>query len=116
MARKITRKGLVKKLDKVVSEYVRARDKRCVTCNSTERLGCGHIFSRIAYSTRWDLENCHAQCWACNYKHEYDPYPYMQWAEQKLGKDGLEALHIRYNTPRKFKDHDLEDLIKELTA
>lgn len=105
------RKKLVTKLDRAVSELVRARDKRCVVCGSTQRLTCGHLFSRVAYSTRWDLLNCHAQCWSCNYKHELDSYPYTKWFLEKYGMDAYDELHLRYATPRKFKDWELEEML-----
>ena len=74
--RKISRKGLVKKLDKLVSQIVILRDKKCVVCGSTNRLGCGHLFTRRYYSTRWDLQYCYAHCWKCNFKNELDRYPF----------------------------------------
>ena len=69
------RKRLVKKLDKVFSQYIRFRDQRCVTCGSRENLQCGHLFSRTAYSTRWHPRNAFCQCSSCNLRHEHDPYP-----------------------------------------
>jgi hypothetical protein len=108
------RKALVKKLDKVFSEYIRARDKnKCVTCGSLERPTCGHIFSRSAYSTRWDDENAFCQCWGCNYKHEFDPYPLTEYARAVHGKKKYDAVHLRYNTPHKFPDYELEEMIEE---
>lgn len=109
-----SRKSLVRQLDETVSLLVRARDKVCVTCGSVKQLGCGHLFSRVAYSTRWDLVNCHAQCWPCNFRHEHDPYPFMKFATDLLGADGVEALHRQYTTPRKWKDYELVELLEEL--
>jgi len=114
--RKISRKGIVKKLDRIVSQIVILRDKRCVTCGSRNNLGCGHLFSRIAYSTRWDLDNCFCSCWNCNFSHEYDPYPLMTYAEKRYGKRKLENLHIKYKTAKKYRNYELEelfDLLKE---
>jgi hypothetical protein len=108
------RKALVKKLDTVFSEYIRARDKgRCVTCGSLERPTCGHIFSRSAYSTRWDEENAFCQCWGCNYKHEFDPYPLTEYAREYHGQDKYDEVHRRYNTTHKFSDDDLKQLIEK---
>lgn len=108
--RKISRKGLVKKLDKLVSQIVILRDGKCVTCGSTNRLGCGHLFSRIAYSTRWDLDNTFAQCWGCNYKHEYDPYPLTNYYITKFGKPRYDALHALFVTAVPVKTFQLEVL------
>jgi hypothetical protein len=128
--RKISRKGIVKKLDSLVSKIVIARDKKCIICGSTNKLGCGHLFSRIAYSTRWDLDNCYASCWACNFRHEYDPYPMQMacknlWGERHLGmcnppltikdlENWLFELHYRYVHPVKYKTYELAELYERL--
>jgi len=110
------RKKLVKTLDKLVSKIVVARDKRCITCGKTERLGNGHLFSRIAYSTRWDLRNCNAQCVSCNYRHEYDFYRYEQAFKNKYGEEAYHELYRQFNKPRKFTDKELKELLEELNA
>jgi hypothetical protein len=115
--KKPSRKTLVKKLDQAVSLYIRNRDKACVVCGSSERLNNGHIFSRTAYSTRWDITedgNCHAQCWPCNYRHEHDSYPFNNWYIMKFGKDKWDELHRRYSTPQKYKDFELIELIEHI--
>lgn len=112
--RKITRKGIVRKLDKIVGDIVKARDGKCIVCECRSTLEPGHLFSRIAYSTRWDLENVYAQCHLCNFRHENDPYPMMDMVERILSKKKVEALHRRYVTPRKFKTFELEELYETL--
>lgn len=112
--KKPSRKTLVKKLDQAVSLYIRNRDKACVVCGSSERLNNGHLFSRTAYSTRWDVTedgNCHAQCWPCNFRHERDAYPFNNWYIMKFGKDKWDELHRRYATPQKYKDFELIELL-----
>ena len=114
MAKKTSRKTLVRNLDKYLSLYIRQRDKYCVVCGTPNDLTNGHLFSRVAYSTRWDFEvggNCAAQCRSCNLKHEYDPYPYTEWYRNKFGQDKYDQLHRRYKTVRKFTNADLQDLI-----
>lgn len=112
--RKTTRKGWVRKLDKLVGDIVKARDVTCVCCGTSRNLSPGHLFSRVAYSTRWDLDNVFCQCIPCNFRHESDPYPLMNYAEMILGKEGVEELHRKYVTPRKFKDFELEELYNKL--
>ena len=106
------RKVLVKKLDNLVSLIVRARDKFCVVCGSTEKLGCGHVFTRKNYSTRWDLTNCFAQCWSCNYKHEFDPMPFYDWYKAKFGDWAFRELYQRWTAIRKFADWELAEWIE----
>ena len=113
--RKITRKGLIKKLDKYCAWLVIKKYKgKCVTCGSTNRPTWSHVFSRRTYSTRWDLMNCHCQCWPCNFKHVRDQYPYFKWFEDKYGKKELEALRKRFKTTRPWKMYDLQDKLDEL--
>ncbi len=112
--RKITRKGLVRKLDKLVSQIVIARDKKCVCCGNTNNLTGGHLFSRVAYSTRWDLMNVFCQCISCNLRHEYDPYPLTNYFISINGKKAYDNLHRRFVTPKKFKNFQLEEMVIEL--
>lgn len=111
--KKPSRRGLVKKLDTLFSLFIRARDGHCVTCVTPSGIRTnGHLWSRVAYSTRWDEENAHEQCWGCNLRHEHDPYPLSEYVRNKLGQEKYDALHLRYATPKKFKDYDLLDLIE----
>lgn len=73
--RAISRKGLIKKIDKIFSEYIRKRDAntngvcKCVTCNREfhyTKLDAGHFISRKHMATRWDERNVASQCYYCN--------------------------------------------------
>ena len=73
--RKISRKGLVKKLDTIFSLYIRLRKSdqkgiaECYTCGTKKHykeLQCGHFQSRKHYATRWEETNCQIQCYSCN--------------------------------------------------
>jgi len=115
--RKISRKGLIKKLDKLVSEIVIARDKACVVCGSKEKLGCGHVFSRKHLATRFDVTsdgNCHCQCWPCNFKHTFDTYPYNNWYVKKFGKKKFQQLYDRWNIVCPMKTWQIQSLFDEL--
>ena len=109
---KSQRKKLVAELDRVFSLYIRKRDGRCVLCGTTERLQCGHLFSRTAYSTRWHTANAHGQCAKHNLMHEHDAWPFYSWFIHKFGREKFEQMHVAYNTPRKFTDAELEDMIE----
>ena len=116
--RKISkRKSIVRKLDKIVSLIIRKTTPYCVVCGTTEYLQNGHMFSRMAYNTRWDISkdgNCHTQCRGCNLRHERDFYHYSNWYIEKFGKDKYDVLHRRYRTVNKFSTPQLEDLYLEL--
>ena len=105
------RKKLVAELDRVFSLYIRKRDGRCVLCGATERLQCGHLFSRTAYSTRWHMANAHAQCASHNCMHEHDAWPFYSWFIQKFGQEAFDNLHEIYATPRKYDNAEIEKMI-----
>ena len=132
--RKISRKNWVRRLDALVKQIVIARDGECIVCHTKSNLTPGHLFSRVAYSTRWDLDNVYAQCLGCNFRHESDPYPMTEavldiFAGLKEIKDPdflngefydrahakLDDLHRKYITPRKFKTFELEELFNDLS-
>lgn len=114
MARKITRKGLVKKADTAFSLYIRARDgHQCVLCGSRDMIQCGHIFSRVAYSTRWDEDNAYAQCASCNMKHEHNAYPFLEWCRKKKGQKKMDELFRKWNSTVKYHDAELEAIAQE---
>lgn len=106
------RKYLVKKADELFSKIIRARDGVCIVCGTTEKLSNGHLHSRIAHSTRWDPENCWAQCWSCNSRHEYDFYPMAEAVKKKLGQEKYDALHLRYRTPVKISTPELAEMVE----
>lgn len=112
--KKSERTKLVEECDRLFSLIIRGRDDNtCVTCGSKEQPTNGHLWSRTAYSTRWDYENCWCQCWGCNLKHEYDPYNFQEFVRDKLGQSVYDALHLRYRTTKQFKNHQLKDMIEE---
>jgi hypothetical protein len=96
--------------DKAFSLYIRARDKRCVLCGRQDQLTCGHVFSRVAYSTRWHPLVSFAQCWGCNLRHEHDPYPFMNYARKMLGDSLLDKMHNIHMHPIKLKEYDLREI------
>lgn len=113
--RKPTRKSLVRMLDKAFSDFIKERDKRCVCCGETdaEKLQCGHLFTRAAYSTRWDERNAYCQCSSCNLRHEYDPGTLTYYFLQKHGAAGYQALHSDHRIPKKYRDAELQELIAD---
>lgn len=110
------RKKVIKKLDTAHSKLIRAIEKYCVICGTTERLQCGHLHTRAAYSTRWDIlpdGNCHTQCAKCNMRHEYDSYPFNNWYITNFGKDAWDELYRRHKKTRKYTTFEIEELTKE---
>lgn len=116
--RKPTRKTLVRKLDKLVSEITRARETSCVTCGSKDQLNNSHLFSRRNLSLRWDVRpdgNCHTMCWPCNFLHSSrDSAPYTSWYILEFGIKRWNQLHAEWSKVTKIKDYELQELYDKL--
>jgi len=104
---------LLKEADRVFSLYIRNRDKRCVCCNATERLQCGHLIKRGRRSIRFHEKNCNCQCASCNVKHNYYPEFYTNWFIKKYGLCEYEALINQSKEVKKFTVSELQEIIKK---
>ena len=116
--RKISRKGIIKKLDALVTKITLAREPVDVMDGSSVQLGVGHIFSRKHLATRWDVTpdgNCHTQAWANNYRHVYNTYPYNTWYIKKFGQKKFDELYQRWNKVTKISTAELVELYTRLS-
>lgn len=115
---KTDRQKIIKKLDDLVSKIIRERDGyRCVICGTDYRPQCGHLFSRVNHSTRWDLRpdgNLHCQCGGCNLSHEHDSYPFNNWYIERFGKERWDELYREHKTVAKFSTSELEMMYEEM--
>lgn len=96
-------KTLREELDRVFSIYIRQRDciesrgnfGPCYTCGkiySFKDLQCGHFVSRSAIPTRYDEQNCHAQCVGCNIFKSGNMVNYANNMIEQYGSDILRLL------------------------
>lgn len=109
--RKITRKGLVRKLDTLVSSIVRSKGK-CERCGKKENLQCAHIYSRRYKHLRWDLQNVVCLCAGCHFWAHQNPTEFAFWVETIRNVKYLQKQR-QISTP--IKMFELEDLYKELS-
>jgi len=122
MARPISRKGLVKKLDKLFSIYIRTRYAmdgmvRCVTCKNPlpkhwKEVDAGHFCSRRHYSTRWHPTNVQVQCKSCNGFKAGENYLFGKYLDTTHGTGTADELIKLSRQITKFTDQDLKDMIK----
>ena len=121
MPKKPSRKTLIKKLDKVFSEYIRKRDTDkngyglCCTC--AKRLHykdahAGHFMSRRHYATRWDEENVALQCVSCNSFRSGEQYKFALFLNDKYKTEKATELLIKSRETVKYSLDELEDMIK----
>jgi hypothetical protein len=116
MAKKASRKTLVKNLDTIFSEYIRRRYAKneiaeCVTCGKKDhwkKLQAGHFMSRKHYVTRWDERNVEVQCMACNVFRYGEQYKFSKY----LGQDLSDKLLAKSREMVKFTDWELQEMIE----
>ncbi len=116
---------LVDKLDKVFSRFIRLRDAmpgglfRCISCGRIKPIGqadCGHFHSRRHMSTRFDEDNCHAECRACNRFSADHIIGYRENLIRKIGEQRYLLLDLRAHGTRKWSRFELEQLTKHYKA
>lgn len=124
-AKKGTRSSLETHLDIVFSLYIRLRDAmpnglvRCISCGKVfpfDMIQCGHYHSRRSLATRWDEDNCHAECATDNCFNPDHLDGYKANLIAKIGQDRFDALNIRAHGMRKWSGDELRRMIRHYTS
>jgi hypothetical protein len=118
--KKISRSGLVKKLDAEFSVFIRRRyathgKATCFTCDKIDdwnKLQCGHFQSRKHYATRWDETNCQVQCVGCNVYRYGEQYKFGIHLDQVHGLGTSESLLQKSRSEIKFKNYEIQEMIE----
>jgi hypothetical protein len=117
--------ALVERLDKMFSKYIRLRDAmpsglfRCISCGKIKPIGqadCGHFHSRTHMSTRFDEDNCHAECRYCNRFSADHLIGYRENLIRKIGEQRYLLLEVKAHETRKWSHFELEQLVKYYKA
>lgn len=112
--------NLVAKLDRIFSIYIRLRDTmpngyfKCISCGQFkkfEQADCGHFFSRTHMATRYDEDNCNAECSACNRFSADHLIGYREHLIEKIGKNRFDILSWKAHQMKKWSDFELEAMI-----
>jgi hypothetical protein len=91
--KKSPHKAAVKYCDEWFAQFIKLRDKRCVTCGSTDNLQCSHIFQGRHESTKWRDDCAYTQCKGCHHSfHVKSQMPLLRYAERQVGHDWLDYL------------------------
>ncbi len=85
----------ITKLDKLFSDYIRARDKFCQKCGRSGSLQTSHFHGRRKKSTRWDELNCVALCFTCHRHFTENPLEHCEWFKNHMGEDEFYHLNVR---------------------
>ena len=104
---------LKKDADKIFSLWIRARDKRCVTCGSTKNLQNGHYISRSHSSTRYLEKNNNCQCLVCNIFMKGNYPAYTIYLMRKYGNGIIKELERKGRETKQFTPSELEKIIKK---
>lgn len=115
------------KLDKVFSLYIRLRDSRpfgykyfkCPTCGRVlpfEKADCSHYFSRRSNATRFDEDNCMAECSYDNRFNSEHLHKLREALIARIGEQRFQILEWKHNQSKKWSDFELQELIKYYKA
>ena len=120
--RKKRKVDLRAKLDTQFSLFIRARDAmpngyaKCISCGKIHfwrELQCGHYMSRRYMSTRFDEDNCHAQCVACNMFNQGNIQGYRRGLLEKIGEKRINLIEVKaMSMTRQYSDLEYKELIK----
>lgn len=109
------------KLDKEFSLFIRLRDCmpngyfRCISCGQIKpfaQADCGHFHSRRHLSTRFDEDNAHAECRACNRFSADHLIGYENNLIVKIGQQKFDLLKVKAASNTRMSDFEYEQLIK----
>ena len=121
MARTLTRKGAIGKLDDLCRDIVWHRDKSCcrkcrIALDRTQRQGNVHhiVPKKRGYHVRWVIDNLILLCAGCHFWWHADPTAIL-WLkdDDPLVIDSIEE--INQGETETFKQADLLELIESLT-
>ncbi len=122
----LSKSTLIKKLDKIFSEFIRLRDTqpwnfqygRCISCGRIlpwAKLQCGHYHSRVHTNTRFDEKNCNAECISCNIFSADHLIGYRKNLIKKIGEKEVDMLDVRAHQSKNYSLFELQTLIDYYT-
>lgn len=111
----------VRKLDTVFSEFIRLRDSkpygfqafRCIACGQIkpfEQMDCGHFVGRTHMATRFNEDNCHGECRACNRMSADHMIYYQRNLVEKIGQERVDLVLALGRQSKKWSAWELEQL------
>ena len=106
-------------LDRLFSQYIKARDKCCQRCGGSGGLQTSHFWGRGRKSVRWDSENSCLLCYGCHQYFHANPAEHTEWFIQRLGQERFNLLSARTRILARYIDKEairiyLENEIKKL--
>lgn len=110
-----TTQDWLKEAQTIFNKYIRLRDqgKMCISCNTIpKKKNAGHYFSQGGHSNvRFDEDNVHLQCEACNTYLSGNLLNYQIGIEKRIGAQKLLELHERAHKDKRFSVEEIQEII-----
>ena len=120
MAKKRSRKNIIKKLDDLVRLIVRLRDEdTCQWCKRTvygKDSQVSHVRSRKYYATRWALSNVKLLCAKCHFRWHDNPIEAAAWFDSAFPARRSWILEAGRTPICVYRDSDLIEIEAALKA
>lgn len=100
------------------SEFIRARDKHCVTCSTGEAQQAGHFIDGRHNAVLFQERGVHGQCYHCNVGLKGNKIQYWLFMERTYGREVIDELIAESKTTVQYKEFqfkEIEELYKEKT-
>jgi len=115
MPRKISKKGLKKKLDTAWSKVVRLQaGNKCEVCSKTEYLNAHHIVGKRNLRLRWELYNGVSLCSGCHTLKTDSAHQNPVWFEKWLKEDRGEDYKLIEATMNEIKKWTVDEMLVKL--
>lgn len=115
--KKVSKKGISKKLDTLFSQRIRERDGVCLRCGKRDGLQCAHLISRTYKHLRCDEKNAITLCYACHIHWcHHNPIEFSEWVEKRFPKNYKYVLKEKYKDLAPPTIEELQTRLDELKA
>jgi hypothetical protein len=115
-----TTQDWLKEAQTIFNKYVRIRDQGlpCVSCNlPPKKKNAGHYYSSGGHSNiRFDEDNVHLQCEACNTFLSGNLLNYQIGIQKRIGAQKLLELQERAHVTKKWTVDELKEIIETYKA
>lgn len=111
-----TTQDWLKEAQTIFNQYIRLRDQGqlCISCNTIpKKKNAGHYYSQGGHSNvRFDEDNVHLQCEACNTYLSGNLLNYQIGIEKRIGAEKLIELQGKAHIEKRWSVEELKELIR----